>query len=192
PDRVLIYDSGAGNVWGFATGKGEFGFSGIKDIVIDTGGGDDHVEYYLVGDLVAHSTRSVDVNLRDGNDSFSANLKNPFTNQSSNFQVGAELLMKVVGEAGNDTLLFNADHVAMHQATMKIAYYGGDGNDTIGMGYAGLLDHGGVSFFAYGEAGRDLIGQFYNVDPASVAPHPPRIPRVLHCRPEAHPLAFCL
>src|SRR4030095_3484056 len=57
-------------------------------------------------------------------------------------------------------------------ATMKIGFYGGEGNDQIDMSYDGHLDHGGVSFFAYGNEGDDTIRLNMVADDTSVAPHP--------------------
>ena len=171
PDRVLLYDSGGGAVAGIASGHGFFTFNGIKDIVVDTGGGNDYVEYNLVDDL-QRETRTVEVNLRDGHDTFLARLRNPFTGQPSDLLPGALLGMKVVGEGGNDRLFFDAAQVDLHEATMKIGFHGGAGDDTIVMLYSGLLDHGGVSFFAYGDQDQDRIAMLFAIDPASVAPHP--------------------
>jgi len=80
--------------------------------------------------------------------------------------------MKVTGEAGNDQLSFDATGVSMDHATMKVGFYGGADNDTINMAYSGLVDHGGVSLFAFGEEGNDFIGMSMLADPASVAPAP--------------------
>src|SRR6185369_4996106 len=90
----------------------------------------------------------------------------------TNMLPGSELLIKVVGENGNDNLALDATGVTMDHATMKIAFYGGAGNDQIDMAYSGLVDHGGVSFFAFGNEDNDTIGISVLADPASVAPAP--------------------
>lgn len=169
-DHIVVRDHGDGTVDGSATGYGDFSASGITGIVIDSGAGDDHVSYNLVGDLQAGITRGVEVNMRDGNDHFDATVGT--IDQAAVLRAGSELLMKVVGEHGNDQILFDAPGVTMDHATMKIAYYGGLGNDDIRMNYSGLVDHGGVSFFAFGNEENDIIRLSMVADPASDAPAP--------------------
>jgi hypothetical protein len=84
----------------------------------------------------------------------------------------ALLGMKVVGEQGDDRIALDATGVTMDHATMKIGFYGGEGNDQIAMTYSGHNDHGGVSLFAYGNEGDDTIRMTMAADDTSVAPHP--------------------
>src|SRR5262249_41660554 len=144
-------DQGNDVVEGSATGYGDFKFSGITDIVIDSGNGNDLVCYTLVNDLQPGIVRRVNVDLRDGNDIFAGALHAPL--QPRRFLPGSELLMKVVGEQGDDQLLLDAMGVTMDHATMKIGFYGGLGNDKISMDYSGFVDHGGISLFAFGDEG---------------------------------------
>lgn len=169
-DHIEVRDNGNGDVQGSATGFGDFALSGIASIVIDSRGGDDHVSYDLAHDLQPGLTHTVEVNMRDGNDHFAATFGS--NSAPSNLLPGSELLMKVVGEAGNDRITLDASGVTMDHATMKIGFYGGEGNDQIDMVFSGLVDHGGVSFFAFGNEGNDTIRLSMSADPASVAPAP--------------------
>lgn len=171
-DYVTLYDNGHGDILGVASGVGPFSFSHIKDISIDTGAGNDTVNYTLMGDLQAGTTHTMSVNLRGGDDVFNASLYNYWTGEYSDMERGSLYLMKVVGEDGNDRMFLDAGDTDMRYATMKMAFYGGQGDDIIGMNYAGLVDHGGVSFFAYGNEGNDQIRMSMIADPASVAPAP--------------------
>src|SRR5262245_35065621 len=70
-DHVTLYDDGHGSVVGSADGAGDFSYTGIKDIVVDAGAGNDIVDYHITGKIeagpVAHT---IQVNLRDGDDAF--------------------------------------------------------------------------------------------------------------------------
>jgi hypothetical protein len=169
-DHIDIQDSGDGTVQGSATGWGDFSFTGIESVVIDTGGGNDHLAYNFAGDLQPGIAHSLEVNLRDGNDQFAATFRGE--NGPSNMLPDSLLGMKVVGEQGNDRISIDAAGVTMDHATMKIGFYGGEGNDQIDMGYNGHLDQGGVSFFAYGNEGNDTIRLAMVADDTSVAAHP--------------------
>lgn len=169
-NHIEVRDYGNGDVRGSVGGQDDFSFSGIYSIVIDSGAGNDHVSYDLAQDLQPGLTHFVEVNMRDGNDHFDASFgskQNP-----SNMLPGSELMMKVVGENGNDHIALDATGVTMDHATMKIGFYGGAGNDQIDMAYSGLVDHGGVSFFAFGNEDNDTIRLSMLADPASIAPAP--------------------
>lgn len=171
-DTLHIYDSGKGVVAGNASGIGVFAKANISAIVVDAGNGNDTVTYHLVGDLEANRVRPVTVALRDGNDVFSANFSNPVTGKVSDLLNKSLLQMKVTGEQGNDDLFIDAGGVDMLGGTMKIAFYGGAGDDRIGMTYQGLVKSGGVSFFGYGGTGNDLLRSSLTADPGSFAPAP--------------------
>jgi hypothetical protein len=172
-DHIVVRDNGDGAVQGSATGFGNFSFTGISAIVIDAGDGSDHVSYELAHELQplpGGAAHIVQVNLRDGDDHFAAVLH--AAGQANTFLPGSELLMKVVGERGNDQIQLDAVGVTMDHATMKIGFYGGEGNDQIDMAFSGLVDQGGISFFAFGNEDNDTIRLSMIADPASVAPAP--------------------
>ena len=172
-DTIRLEDDGLATVHVDATGFGSHTFTGIRSIVVDSGAGDDFVFYNLQGDLQAGVTRTFDAALREGDDRFFATLYNPNTGKYSDFQQGSLLLLGVKAHEGNDDLFFDAGGgVDMDHATMKIGFHGNDGDDRIGMSWAGLNDHGGVTFWSYGGEGNDLIRQSMWADPASVAPSP--------------------
>ncbi len=171
-DQVTVYDSGQGAVLGVVSGYGPFAFNNVHNIVIDTGAGDDVVNYQFIGDI-HDPMHTVDVNLRAGNDTFNCTFYDYWASGYHDVTPGSLLLMKVVGEDGNDRMFFDAGGgVDMDHSTMKIAFYGGQGDDIIGMSYQGLNDHGGVSFFAYGNEGNDTIRMSMVADRGSVAPAP--------------------
>ncbi len=171
-DQVTVYDSGHGAVLGIASGHGPFSFANVHSIIIDTGGGDDVVNYQFIDDI-HDPMHKVEVNLRSGNDQFNCTFYDYWSGGYRDVTPGSLLLMKVVGEEGNDRMFFDAGGgVDMDHSTMKISFYGGLGDDILGMAYNGLNDHGGVSFFAYGNEGNDTIRMSMVADPASVSPAP--------------------
>src|SRR4051812_18254871 len=92
-DHVAVQDNGDGTVQVSATGADDVAAAGVVEVVIDTGAGNDHVEYNFAGDLQP-GTHAVEVNLRDGNDHFAATFNG--VNGPSNFLPGSLLGMKVV------------------------------------------------------------------------------------------------
>lgn len=169
-ENVTLYDNGHGSIVGSVNGGGAFSFAGVKDIIIDMGAGNDTVNYRLTDHLQAGTSHTMSVNLRGGDDFFNATFNGSST--PNVFERGSLYLMKVVGEDGNDRMFLDAGNVTMDRATMKIGFYGGEGDDLIGMNYSGLDNYGGVSFFAYGNQGNDTIRMSMWADPASVAPAP--------------------
>jgi Ca2+-binding RTX toxin-like protein len=166
-DAVVINDNGAGSVWGTATGAGQFSFSGIKNIQVNTEGGNDRVVYNLIRNMLPNQQRVVTVGLGNtGNDAFTANLFNPATGVGSDLMAGSSLIMGVFGGAGDDRLAINADHdvdVAAG-ARLKMVLFGQDGNDIITGYYHGEND-GAVSIRDFdGGAGDDIVRGYLKED----------------------------
>jgi hypothetical protein len=159
-DAVVLNDNGAGTITGWATGAGAFAFNGIKNIQVNTEGGNDRVVYNLVRNMLPNQQRVVTVGLGNtGNDSFTANLFNPATGVGSDLLAGSSLIIGVQAGAGDDHLTINAQHdvdVAAG-ARLKMILMGQDGNDVIRGYYHGEND-GSVSIRDFdGGAGADIV-----------------------------------
>lgn len=166
-DTVVINDNGAGGIQGFATGWGAFSFAGIKNIQVNTEGGDDRVVYNLIRNMLPSQQQVVNVGLGNtGNDSFTANLFNPRTGVGSDLMAGSSLIIGVQGGAGADRLAINAQHdvdVAAG-ARLKMVLMGQDGNDIITGYYHGEND-GSVSIREFdGGAGNDIVRGYLKED----------------------------
>lgn len=169
-DTVVINDNGAGDIQGFATGWGAFSFVGIKNIQVNTEGGNDRVVYNLIRNMLPSQERVVSVGLGNtGNDSFTANLYNPRTGVGSDLMAGSSLIIGVQGGAGADKLAINSQRdvdVAVG-ARLKMVLMGQDGNDIITGYYRGEND-GSVSIREFdGGAGNDIVRGYLNEDVGS-------------------------
>jgi len=117
-DTVSISDNGAGRVSVTANGR-TTAFTGITQIRMQTGGGNDAVDYQLTGPITAE--HQVRIDLGGGADTA--------TIHASGVQIGAKTEIGVSGGSGNDTI--TADLAAQVTGQLKLTLQGGDGNDTI-------------------------------------------------------------
>ena len=163
-DVVQIRDNGAGVVTGFATGHGAFGFAGIRNIRVSTGGGNDRqASYTLYGNLLPGQQRNLSVDLGPshlwyGADQFVANLYNPATGVGADLLPGSSLTINAFGGDGRDVMFVNAfrDTDVYADARLTMNLFGGNGNDNIQAHWIGEND-GAVFLWADGGAGNDLI-----------------------------------
>jgi hypothetical protein len=158
-DAVVLRDNGLGGISGFATGHGNFSFSGIKHISVGTGAGSDRVVYQLMRNLQPTQFRNVVVALGDGHDSFTANLFNSGTGAGSDLLANSRLQLTAWGGTGNDTMTINAqrDVDVAAGAVLKMILFGDAGNDLVAGYYRGEND-GAVSIRDFdGGAGNDII-----------------------------------
>ena len=158
-DAVVLNDNGAGTITGFATGAGAFTFNGIKNIQVNTEGGNDRVVYNLIRNMLPNQQRVLTVGLGNtGNDSFTANLHNAY-GVGSDILAGSSLIIGVQAGAGDDRLAINAHHdvdVAAG-ARLKMVLMGQDGNDIITGYYRGEND-GSTSIRDFdGGRGDDIV-----------------------------------
>jgi hypothetical protein len=168
-DSVVIRDNGAGGVSGIATGAGAFNFAGIKNIIVNTRGGDDRVTYNLIRNLQPGQTRVVDVRTEAGNDTFLAGLFNPRSGVGTDLLANSRLVIAGLGGEGNDLMRIDAmrDVDVAPGAALKMILFGETGNDTLVAYYRGEND-GAVSIRELdGGAGNDLIRGYYYADPGS-------------------------
>lgn len=162
-DTVVIRDNGFGGISGFATGHGAFSFTGIRNIRVSTGGGNDNVSYTLYGHMLPGQVRNLSVDLGAsgfffGTDQFTANLHNPATGVGSDLLFGSSLNINAFGGAGRDVMTVNAQRdtdVAAH-AQLNMNLFGGDANDSIRANWFGEND-GAVRLWADGGAGNDTV-----------------------------------
>jgi Ca2+-binding RTX toxin-like protein len=151
-DQVFLFDDGNNMINGSATGFGAFAAAGITDIKVNTGRGDDVVQYHLVGNLLAGEQRNVTVALGAGNDRFDARILH-------DLQLKSSLVITAYGGTGNDTIWIDAsnDVDVARGARLKVILYGHDGNDTLLMNYRGENDGSVALREASGGAGNDTI-----------------------------------
>ena len=117
-DVISITDNGAGRVSVTANGKTS-AFNGITQVRIDTGDGNDMVDYQLTGSTVAdHQVR---IDLGSGTDSVSI--------RASGLQLAGKTEFDVSGGSGADTI--TADLAVQVTGQLKLGLQGGDGNDII-------------------------------------------------------------
>jgi hypothetical protein len=167
-DAVILRDDGLGNISGFATGHGNFNFSGIKQISVGTGAGPDRVVYQLMRPLQTGQFRNVVVGLGDGNDSFTANLYNA-NGIGSDLLANSRLQLTAWGGTGADAMTINAqrDVDVAAGAVLKMILFGDAGNDVIRGYYRGEND-GAVSIRDFdGGDGNDIIRGLIHEDAGS-------------------------
>ena len=172
-DTVVLRDNGAGGISVSATGNPNLTFVGIKNIVVNTRGGDDRVSYNLVRNLQPGQTRNVDVRTEAGNDVFLANLYRPpfltLPAVGSDLLANSRLVIGGMGGEGNDQMRVDAtkDVDVAAGAALKMILFGERGNDSLGATYRGEND-GAVSIRELdGGTGNDVIRGYYYADPGS-------------------------
>jgi hypothetical protein len=172
-DTVVLRDNGAGTINVSATGNPNLSFAGIKNIVVNTRGGDDRVTYNLVRNLQPGQTRNVDVRTEAGNDVFLANLYRPpfltLPAVGSDLLANSRLVIAGMGGEGNDQMRIDAtrDVDVAAGAALKMILFGDRGNDSLAAYYRGEND-GAVSIRELdGGTGNDTIRGYYYADPGS-------------------------
>jgi hypothetical protein len=162
-DTVILRDNGIGGISGFATGHGGFSFTGIRNIRVSTGGGNDNVSYTLLGNLQIGQQRNLSVDLGPssfflGSDHFTANLYNPVTGIGSDLRPGSSLNINAFGGDGRDVMVVNAarDTDVAIGAQLNLNLFGGAGHDSIQAYWYGEND-GAVRLWADGGSGNDLV-----------------------------------
>jgi Ca2+-binding RTX toxin-like protein len=169
-DLVVLRDDGAGGISGFATGAGAFSFTGIRNIRIATGAGNDRVDYNLIRNLQPNQVRNLSVSLGSGNDWFSANLHNGFTAVGSDLLANSQMSISAFGGDGADSMHINAnrDVDVAAGASLKMTMFGDAGNDLMTVYYRGEND-GSVTIPALdGGTGDDAIRGVYQADLGSI------------------------
>lgn len=160
-DVVTIDDNGTGTAGNIrvtlADGTSYTSKQAISQVAFQGRRGNDQVTYNLNGDLVA--SRTVLIDLGAGDDQFTGNVKgaidtsatfaleafgdpgndNMVINESGAVQAGT-FFPYLEGNAGNDTLGYNAIGNISAGATVGPGMSGGVGNDTITANYAGVVN----------------------------------------------------
>ena len=129
-DVIAVTDTGAGDagsVTVFDHGVSVYVATGpVTQIMVNTGGGADTVDYRLTSDLA--TKRQVTVDLGAGNDVFAAHL--------DGHTLGANLLMQALGRRGSDRLTLDAQHVNVGAGTwLTVNFQGGAGSDQVKFNY---------------------------------------------------------
>jgi hypothetical protein len=117
-DIISISDNGAGRVSVTANGQTR-AFNGITQVRVDSGDGNDSVDYQLTGSTV--TDHLVRIDLGSGTDSVSL--------RASGVQLGGKVEFDVSGGTGADTI--SADLAVQVTGQLKLGLQGGEGNDTI-------------------------------------------------------------
>lgn len=117
-NTVSITHDGNGNVAVVCDGDAAVNFSGIKEIEIDTLGGNDSVNLTVTGEL--KKKLEVEMDLGDGDD----------TSSMLFGAIAAKLALEADLGAGNDTLSVNLDQQIKSKGQVRMEVTGGDGNDT--------------------------------------------------------------
>lgn len=121
-------------------------FSGIKSVRVDTGEGDDVVEYgFTKGNMTLSSPRTVRVNLGNGDDRFLL--------QQDDLTTFCKFYLDVHGDAGNDNLSA-ASGLETH-APFKVRLRGDAGEDEVFSRFS--LRSGSVDVVLLGGDGDDLL-----------------------------------
>jgi hypothetical protein len=120
----------------------------VTTVVINTRGGNDTVSYDLTGDYVG-TTRTVNVSLGNGDDTFTSDLGHGIDATSS-------LTLNVDGGNGKDNLSVTGSGGGPVAGTLSVQLKGGNGMDTISFGYSAEVD-GSLTVTADGGNGKDSI-----------------------------------
>jgi hypothetical protein len=120
----------------------------VTTVVINTRGGADTVSYDLTGDYVG-TTRTVEVFLGNGNDTFTADL-------GHGIDAASTLALQVNGGNGKDNLSVTGAGGGPVAGTLSVQLNGGNGMDAISFGYAAEVD-GSLMLTADGGNGKDTI-----------------------------------
>jgi hypothetical protein len=141
----------------------------ITNVVIKTRSGSDTVSYTLTADYVG-TTRTVDLWLGNGNDTFTADLGHAIDAASSLAlqvhggngkddlsvtgagSVAGTLDVQLYGQNGMDVVSF--DYTGDATGSLKVNVDGGNGKDTLSLHYVGLVD-GSLDLTAHGGNGMD-------------------------------------
>jgi hypothetical protein len=159
-DTISIQDDGAGVISGTATGPGggaaPFGpFFNIRQVNVNTNGGDDTVTYQFTGDMLGgpFAKRRITVNLGQGEDKF-------LLDASADIDLGkkARLNVQAFGgiDDGRDQL--TARYEGEMDGRFLLTMHGGDGNDNVSADV--LFDQGSAGRFRarlFGDAHDDVL-----------------------------------
>ena len=157
-NTVSVTHDGAGNVVVVCDGEPALNFSGIKEIEIDTGGGDDSVNLTVTGEL--KKQLEIDMDLGDGND----------TSSMLFGAIAAKLALEADLGAGNDTLSVNLDQQIKSKGHVQMEVDGEDGNDTWNLSANEVRTKAKLQAQFDGGAGDDILQTFLG-DPMEAKAH---------------------
>lgn len=144
-DTVSISDNGQGQVVVTANGRTAT-YKGISQIVVQTRGGNDSVNYTLTGSPSAESRLRIDL----GNGADTASLR------ANGVRLGQDVEVEVNGGSGGDRI--TADYLVEVDKQFRFRLNGGDGNDTVTAGIVLLADStGDVEARVKGNNGDDRL-----------------------------------
>jgi hypothetical protein len=149
PDTVQILDDGTPQGLTVTMDGVNYPVNGpVTMVIINTKGGADTVSYDLTGDYVG-TTRTVEVNLGNGNDTFTADL-------GHGIDAASTFALQVNGGNGKDNLSVTGTGGGPVAGTLSVQLNGGNGKDVISFGYSAEVD-GSLMFTADGGNGKDTI-----------------------------------
>jgi hypothetical protein len=149
-NAVQITDQGNGTVTASVDSLGPVTRSGINNIVVLTGGGNDTVNYNLTGALTSPQNLYIDLGALTDT---SANTNSATLDLGGN-AINSVLGVAVVGTRGQDTI--SAANFGDITGAAGIAAFGRGGSDNISLNYQGTLT-GKLGLLLDGGAGNDTV-----------------------------------
>jgi hypothetical protein len=141
PDNIVLGDNGRGSIDITVDGNFFNTYTGVNTLNLNSGGGNDRIVYNLFDNLIIGQTRTVNVALGAGNETFIANLNHRTLKSDLFGSAAASLTFNIHGNHGKSHILFNAQNMDIQpKATLTENITGGKGNDTIKSTFSGLLD----------------------------------------------------
>jgi hypothetical protein len=145
-DQIAINDYGNGTLRVYNSGTLRT-FNGVTDVDVTMNRGDDVVNYILQ----ANRTTDIDYNidLGNGDDTFTATIENK--------SIGADLLLHVYGDVGNDEMYADIKADVLNPHTLRTFFYGEGGEDFIQVLATDVDVLGQFNLFAGGGLNNDTI-----------------------------------
>ena len=141
PDNFTFNDNGQGTIDVVVNGDFLQNFTGVNTLNVTVVGGNDKIVYNLAKDMILGQTRTLNVSLGNGNNSFTANLNNRQLQSSVLGSAAASLTFNIHGGHQRSKIVFNAMNMDIQtRATLNENVTGGIGNDTIISNFSGRLD----------------------------------------------------
>jgi hypothetical protein len=141
PDHLEFKDNGRGNIDLYVDGFLFNSFSGVNTLNVNAGGGGDKVVYTLFDSMIIGQTRTVNVSLGDGKETFLANLSGRTLKSDLFGSAAASLTFNIHGNHKSSNIRFNAQNMTIQsRATLAENVTGGHGTDTVHSVFSGRLD----------------------------------------------------
>jgi hypothetical protein len=131
--------------------------SGVTEVIVRSGNGEDTVSYELTGDLSGE--RVLDIRMGNRDDTFTGDV-------SGNLLDGSSLTIEARGCNGKDSLAFDVAGDVAADAALAVDLGGGNGKDVLGGSFAGIL-LGDLTWHVNGGNGKDEMAGDFTFDATS-------------------------